>query len=67
MSDVKHRIRIFLTEEEVAKRWRKSRRTLQRWRASGTGPTYYFLNGSILYNLDDVVAVEAATRVVPNS
>ena len=67
MSDSKHRNRIFLTEDEVAKRWRKSRRTLQRWRKSGTGPTYYVVNGSILYDLEDVLAVEAVTRVLPSS
>ena len=54
----------FLTEVELAAR-RKSWRTLQRWRAAGTGPTYHDINGRILYKLSDVVAVEAASRRVP--
>lgn len=55
----------FLTEAELADRWRKSRRTLQRWRAANTGPAYHEINGRILYALRDIAALEAVTRRVP--
>jgi predicted DNA-binding transcriptional regulator AlpA len=39
----------YLTEREVAEKWRITRRTLQRWRAAGTGPRYVKIEGSIRY------------------
>ncbi len=52
----------FLTEDELATRWKLSRRTLQRWRALGRGPAYRRI-GRITYTIDDVEAYERASRV----
>ena len=37
----------FLLESELAKRWRRSPRTLQRWRENGTSPAYLRLGGRV--------------------
>jgi hypothetical protein len=53
---------IFLLESELATRWRRSPRTLQRWRENGTGPAYVRLGGRVLYRLLDVVLHESFAR-----
>ena len=40
-----------LREEEVAGRWGKSLRTLQRWRHAGMGPAYIRIGGTVFYRL----------------
>lgn len=55
--------RRFLMEEELAARWGKSRRTLQRMRVDGSGPAFHRIGGSILYKIDDIEAFEAASRI----
>ena len=52
----------FLRERDLALRWHKSIRSLQRWRMEGSGPAYVRLGGSIRYRLSDVRAYEAAAR-----
>ena len=47
-----------LMQAEVARRWRISPRTLERWRCAGTGPAWLQLNGRVLYRLEDVLAFE---------
>lgn len=47
-----------LRESQLANRWQVSRRTLQRWREGGTGPAWLKINGTILYLLDDIHALE---------
>ena len=47
-----------LTQDELAARWRISERTLDRWRALGTGPAWLKLNGRVRYRLEDVEAFE---------
>lgn len=47
-----------LTQDELAALWRISPRTLERWRAAGTGPAWLSLNGRVIYRLEDVVAFE---------
>ena len=54
--------RVFLTQGELAKRWRISPRTLERWRWLGTGPTYIKVGGRVVYALTDTEAYEAAQR-----
>lgn len=49
---------IRFTEAEVAKRLRKSPKTLRNWRSSGKGPDFMKLEGRILYRLVDVIAFE---------
>lgn len=50
------------TERALAKRWKKSIRTLQRWRAVGYGPDYIQIGGSVRYAFEDVVAFETRQR-----
>lgn len=46
-------------EIELARRWRKSVRTLQRWRAEGYGPPHILIGGTIHYRVGDILAFEA--------
>lgn len=48
----------FLTADELAARWRRSPRTLERWRARGTGPAWLRIMGRVLYPRDAVEAEE---------
>lgn len=51
-----------LNQIELARRWRLSPRTLERWRWQRQGPAFLRLGGRIVYRLDDVRAFEAAQR-----
>ena len=51
-----------LTQLALARRWRISTRTLERWRWLGLGPAYLKIGGRIVYRLEDVEAYEAAQR-----
>lgn len=51
-----------LRERDLAVRWQTSQRTLQRWRAHGTGPAYILIGGAIRYSLADVAAFEDRMR-----
>jgi hypothetical protein len=53
---------ICLSETHLARRWNKSTRTLQRWRAQGYGPAHIRLRGGVRYFLADVLAFEARLR-----
>jgi hypothetical protein len=53
----------FLSEAELAKRWRRSVRTLQRWREKEISPAYLRLFGRVLYKHSDIMAYEAAARI----
>jgi predicted DNA-binding transcriptional regulator AlpA len=51
----------YLTEDEVARRYRLGRRTLQRWRAGDDGPPWCRLGRRrVLYRLSDIEAWAAA-------
>jgi hypothetical protein len=52
-----------LNQIELARRWRISPRTLERWRWLGQGPTYLKLGGRVAYQLADIEAFEAARAV----
>ena len=54
-----------LVSAELAKRWRVSQRTLDRWREKGAGPAWLSLNGRIRYRLEDVEAFEHSRRRQP--
>ncbi len=58
MSDlpIKH-----LHQVDLARRWKLSPRTLERWRWLGCGPAYLKVGGRVLYRLEDVEAYEAAS------
>jgi len=49
-----------LRKRELAKRWKISTRTLERWQAEGFGPRWLLLGGSVRYRLSDVIAYEDA-------
>jgi hypothetical protein len=49
---------MFLTQEELAERWRMSPRSLERWRSDGYGPSWLGLRGRVLYRRADVEAWE---------
>jgi len=55
--------KIYLTNKELAKRWVRSPRTIEGWRAKKTGPNYLNLNGKIVYDLDEIIKFENASKV----
>ena len=55
--------KIYLTNKELAQRWVRSPRTIEGWRAKKTGPNYLDLNGKILYDLDEIIKFENASKV----
>lgn len=50
--------RQFLTTSELAVRWRKSQHTLENMRTNNKGISYYKINGSVRYDLLDVIEYE---------
>ena len=50
---------IFITEAELAARWRHSLRSVQRWRADGSGPPHLRIGRRIAYRVTEVEAFEA--------
>jgi hypothetical protein len=55
---------IVLTEAELAHRWHRSRRTMQRWRRLGYAPPFMRIGGSVFYRMKDVLAFEAARLTI---
>ncbi len=53
-----------LTQLDLARRWRLSTRTLERWRWLRYGPAYLRLGRVVVYRLEDVEAFEASQRRV---
>jgi hypothetical protein len=53
-----------LNQEQLARRWSLSARTLERWRSHGRGPCYLRLGGRVAYRLEDIEAFEKAGRHV---
>jgi hypothetical protein len=49
-----------LTQAALAKLWKVSPRTLERWRWVGRGPQYIKVGGQVRYRLADIYAYEAA-------
>jgi hypothetical protein len=48
-----------LNQIELARRWRISPRTLERWRWRKMGPRYIKIGGRVVYRLADIEAFEA--------
>ncbi len=48
-----------LHQVELARRWKLSPRTLERWRWLGQGPRYLKIGGRVVYRVEDVEAYEA--------
>ena len=51
-----------LNERGLARRWGVSCRTLQRMRATGTGPVFLRIGNAIRYPLEDVLLYEDLSR-----
>jgi Helix-turn-helix domain len=49
----------YLTQVELAVRWRISPRTLERWRWAGEGPRFIKIGGLVRYRLEDIERFEA--------
>lgn len=54
-----------LTQTDLARRWRKSERTLESWRWKKTGPPYLKIGGRVIYRLEDIEAFELAAMSEP--
>ena len=57
---------------ELARRWKLSPRTLERWRWLGQGPRHLKIGGRVVYTLEDIEAFEAesartSTSAAPSS
>lgn len=48
----------FMTQDELAKRWRISVQTLYLWRKAGKGPPFIQIGGRPLYRRADVLEYE---------
>jgi hypothetical protein len=48
-----------LHQVELARRWRMSERTLERWRWLRQGPPYLKIGARVVYRLEDIEAYEA--------
>ncbi len=58
-----HRSRVsHLNQIDLARRWRISERTLERWRWLKQGPAYLKIGGRVAYRLEDIEAYEGAQR-----
>lgn len=53
----------YLLTLELARRWKLSPRTLERWRFLRVGPRYRRVGGRVIYALSDVEEFEAASIV----
>ena len=51
-----------LNQIDLARRWRVSPRTLERWRWLKRGPAYLKLGGHVVYRIEDIEAYEAERR-----
>lgn len=54
---------VFLTTNDVAKRWAMSPRSLEGWRDHGIGPTYHKIGSRVRYHVDDVEKFERQFRL----
>ncbi|MES2728986.1 MAG: DNA-binding protein [Pseudomonadota bacterium] len=50
-----------LNQYDLAKRWRMSQRTLERWRWMRQGPPYLKVGYKVVYRLCDIEAYEIAS------
>jgi hypothetical protein len=53
-------------QEDLARRWGMSPRTLERWRSERTGPPYLKIRGRILYRVEDVQQFELSSLRDPS-
>lgn len=53
---------IFLTSDQLAKRWVIRTETLSQWRWNGRGPQYLKIGRRVLYRIEDVLCFEEQKR-----
>ena len=58
--DIAIRAETFLTERDLAERWRMSPKTLQNWRVIGRGPQFWKLGNCVRYRVADILEFEEA-------
>lgn len=58
-------VAIYITQDQLAKRWQISPRTLERQRWIGEGPNYVKLGGAVRYLSTDVLEYERRQTVHP--
>ena len=51
-----------LNQAHLARRWKMSQRTLERWRWRGEGPPFIKIGGRVVYRLEDIEAFETEQR-----
>jgi hypothetical protein len=51
---------LFIDQIQLARRWKLSHRTLERWRWIGCGPSYTKIGRRVVYRLVDVEQFEAS-------
>jgi hypothetical protein len=56
-----------LNQDQLAKRWNLSSRSLERWRWRGEGPRFVKLGGAVRYRLEDILTYEAAQARIKTS
>ena len=56
----------FLTSQELADRWRVHLDSIHRWRREGKPPSFYSINGKILYKLAEIEDLELAKLLSNN-
>jgi hypothetical protein len=57
----------FLTTQELADRWRKSKRTLENQRGKGVGVDYIKIDGKVLYDIGTIIAYENQSKISNNA
>jgi|TARA_X000001316_G_C907681_1_gene23907 hypothetical protein len=57
----------FLTTQELADRWRKSKRTLENQRGKGVGVDYIKIDGKVLYDIETIIAYENQSKISNNA
>lgn len=58
-------VAIYITQDQLAKRWQISPRTLERQRWIGEGPRYVKVGGLVRYRSTDVTEYERRQTVIP--
>ena len=55
--------KVFLTQKELAERWKKSPQTLANNRSLNKGPSYTKIDGQLRYDLEDIIKIEENSKV----
>ncbi len=58
---------LFLCQVELARRWKLSPRTLERFRYEKKGPPYIKIGGRVVYRVADVETYERGGLVMPSN